>query len=67
MARTSAPVQFSEHFKVAPEVLQKIGVFDPSLNVDTTLFIAPLLLPHSAHPTFGKNAWARYEGISSAS
>ena len=61
MARISAPVQFSDHFQVEPEALKKLGVFDPSLNVDTTLFIDPLLLPHSSHAIFRKNAWERYE------
>jgi hypothetical protein len=62
MARISAPVQFSEHFGVAPEVLKKLGAFDPSLNVDTKLFIDPLLLPHSGQALFNDSAWKRYEG-----
>lgn len=37
------------------------GIFDPSLNVDTTLFIDPLLLPYSGVATFKDVAWPRYE------
>jgi hypothetical protein len=49
MARIRRPIQFSTHFNVLPSKLTSLGVFDPTLNVDTKLFIDPLLLTGSAH------------------
>lgn len=49
MARFSDPIFFSAHFKVSPDRLEGLDVLDPALNVDTHLFIDPLLLEKSAH------------------
>jgi hypothetical protein len=43
------PKRFSEHFRVPHERLSARGALDPFLNVDTRLFIDPLLLERSAH------------------
>src|SRR3989344_7244269 len=50
MSKVKNPLQFSTHFKIAPSKLRRVGVFDPTLNVDTKLFIDPLLLEGSKHP-----------------
>ena len=54
MAKIKDPVQFSRHFRVAEQQLSSLGVLDPTLNVDTKLFIDPLLLGKSSHPEFKK-------------
>lgn len=61
MARISAPIQFSAHFGIDPREMRTRGIFDPSVNVDTTLFIDPLLLPYSGVAAFRETAWPRYE------
>ena len=38
------PVTFSEEFHVSKEALEKAGVFDVILDVDTRVFIDPALL-----------------------
>lgn len=56
MAKFSTATLFSKHFKIKPVELANRNVFDPVLNVDTKLFIDPLLLEGSASSPFGKNA-----------
>jgi hypothetical protein len=48
MASFSNPLLFSTHFKVAAGELKNAGLIDPFLNVDTQLFIDPILLDKSA-------------------
>lgn len=43
----SNPKMFSEHFSISEEVLNEEGLIDPFLNVDTPLFIDPILLHKS--------------------
>lgn len=50
MARFSRPKLFSITFNVPSATLKALGAFDPTLNVDTPLFIDPALLSHSRHP-----------------
>lgn len=49
MAKIKNPLQFSRHFKVSEQALERLGVLDPTLNVDAKLFIDPLLLANSSH------------------
>ncbi|MBT2969591.1 MAG: hypothetical protein KME56_06180 [Candidatus Thiodiazotropha sp. (ex Ctena orbiculata)] len=44
------PVQFSSHYGIDKLALEEIGALDPILNVDTRLFIDPMLLESSRHP-----------------
>lgn len=55
-----SPRTFSEAFDIDANKLSKEGVFDPILNVDTKLFIDPLLLSESRHKEFCKDAVASY-------
>ncbi len=41
------PVLFSDYFNIEKEKLEKLGVFNPILNLDTKLFVEPLLLKSS--------------------
>ena len=50
MAKLAPPVLFSECFNVPEEKLAELGVFNPTLNVDSLLFPDPLLLDRSGHP-----------------
>lgn len=61
MARFSDPILFSEHFEVDPAELDRLDVLNPTLNVDTNLFIDPLLIEHSAHEEIREGARATYE------
>lgn len=59
MARFSNPTSFTACFGVAPDVLAAAGAMDPLLNVDTRLFIDPLLLGDSSAPDIRSNSPAR--------
>ena len=61
MARFSDVLLFSTHFEVSPARLEKLGVLDPALNVDTNLFIDPLLLARSAHDEMRTGATKTYD------
>ncbi|MBX5026790.1 hypothetical protein [Rhizobium lentis] len=54
-------VSFSEYFDIDPEWLKKKGVFDPTLDIDSPLFIDPFLLHYSSHPEFSDLAASEYE------
>ncbi|HEY3441619.1 MAG TPA: hypothetical protein VGK29_12730 [Paludibaculum sp.] len=60
MAKITTPVRFSDHFKIDEAVLNEAGVLDPTLNVDTKLFIDPLLLEQSAHSEIREGGAATY-------
>ena len=60
MARIKNPKIFSQHFDIAPSVMKKIGVFNPVLNVDTPLFMDPILLHKSLAPEL-KDAATAYK------
>ncbi len=48
MAKIKSPLRFSRYYGVAPSHMARLGVFDPTLQVDTKLFIDPVLIRHSA-------------------
>ena len=50
MGSSAKPILFSKRFGVSPSTLTRLGVFDPTLNIDTLLFPDPILLEGSAHP-----------------
>jgi len=50
MKKIKSPVRFSEHFDVSQTKLDEIGLLNPILNLDTKLFIDPMLLSESVHP-----------------
>jgi hypothetical protein len=61
VAKFTNPIRFSAHFGFDSVLLDTVGVLDPTLNVDTALFIDPLLLPGSNHPEISTDAQATYE------
>ena len=56
MAKIRCPILFSQQFKINPQLLEDEGIFDPFLNIDTKLFIDPLLLAESEHEIFRNQA-----------
>lgn len=48
MAKIINPVLFSDFFNIDLEKFESLGVFNPTLNVDTKLFVDPLLLENSS-------------------
>jgi hypothetical protein len=54
-------VRFSRYFGVDPARLAAEGVLDPTLNVDTALFIDPMLLEQSRHVEISDGARRTYE------
>jgi hypothetical protein len=61
VAKIANPLRFSEHFSVNPKLLEAAGVLNPTLNVDTRLFIDPMLLADSIHPEIHGDARSTYE------
>jgi hypothetical protein len=61
MAKFTNPVRLSTHFGFDTALLDMAGALDPTLNVDTALFIDPLLLSGSQHPEISTDAQATYE------
>src|SRR6266851_1057913 len=61
MAKVSHPTLFSDAYGLKPKALSDLGILDPILNMDTRLFIDPLLLEVSAHDEISVDARRRYE------
>jgi len=61
LSKITSAVRFSRHFGIDPARLAAAGVLDPTLNVDTALFIDPMLLEHSSHAEICEGARASYE------
>jgi hypothetical protein len=61
VAKIINPIRFSEHFKFDDTLLETAGVLNPTLNVDTRLFIDPLLLQNSQSPEISEGGRATYE------
>ncbi len=59
MKAFSDPTLFSKHFNIDPAELSKAGLIDPFLDVDTQLFIDPILLEKCAVPLISSDAHAR--------
>src|SRR5215470_4165269 len=61
MAKIRDPIRFSDHFGFDSSLLDAVGVLNPTLNVDTGLFIDPLLLEASQHSEIREGARTSYE------
>lgn len=60
MARIQDPLLFSKYFGIDEEELENAGLIDPFLNVDTQLFIDPVLLEKSSNPEINGNAYEKF-------
>lgn len=56
MAKISNPVLFSKSFGIDADELSDAGLIDPFIDVDTQLFIDPVLLEKSAHKVIATEA-----------
>jgi len=61
MAKVVRPRLFSTHFGIPAKALEDAGLVDPFLNVDTQLFIDPLLLDKSANATIRGDGYAAFK------
>jgi len=60
LAKIRNPSLFSHQFDIDPDLLENLGIFNPLLNVDTRLFIDPLLLGGSVHEEIKTGALNTY-------
>lgn len=60
MASISNPILFSTFFNIDADALADAGLIDPFINVDTPLFIDPVLLEKSRHAVIAKDAIATF-------
>jgi hypothetical protein len=60
MAVVKKPILFSSYFNIPPDILADAGLIDPFLNVDTQLFIDPVLLEKSANGIIRTEAAAAF-------
>jgi hypothetical protein len=60
MARVKNPKTLTGYFNIDRRTLNRLGVLDPTLAVDTRLFIDPLLFQYSRHSEISKNAIKQY-------
>ncbi|EJL6400364.1 hypothetical protein NMR73_003359, partial [Vibrio navarrensis] len=60
MAKITKPLLFSAHFHIDEIKLHDAGLIDPFLNVDTQLFIDPVLLKKSRFEEISKNGYTHF-------
>ncbi|MBE6228049.1 MAG: hypothetical protein E7115_09220 [Bacteroidales bacterium] len=61
MGKIREIVLFSDYFMIDRSVLKSKGIFDPAINLDTRLFIDPLLLKSSRHDIIRNDAYREYQ------
>ena len=60
MARARNPTTFAKQFGIPAARLRSLGAFNPTLAMDSKLFVDPLLLGASKHRRFSAEAAAAY-------
>lgn len=60
MAHIQNPILFSKYFGISPNIIAAAGLIDPFLNVDTPLFIDPVLLEKSGNTVISTSAVDRF-------
>lgn len=60
MARIQNPTLFSTYFNIASSTLDDAGLIDPFIDVDTQLFIDPVLLEKSSNATIATDGIATF-------
>jgi len=61
MAKATNPITLSQEFGIAEKDLSGLGVLNPTIAIDTLLFIDPMLLGASSHVEFNSDAREQYE------
>lgn len=60
MARVKSPLLFSKYFRISKDSIENYGLIDPFLNVDTQLFIDPVLLSKSSFTEISNDAYQHF-------
>jgi hypothetical protein len=60
MTKIQNPTLFSKYFNVSPALLSESGLVDPFVDVDTQLFIDPILLPKSTFKEISDSGYQRF-------
>ncbi|MFZ5500522.1 MAG: hypothetical protein ACOY58_01225, partial [Candidatus Micrarchaeota archaeon] len=60
MAKVRNPTTLSSYLGIAPRLLANLGVLDPTLAIDTRLFVDPLLFENSRHREIRGGAVSQY-------
>jgi hypothetical protein len=60
MAKVKNPTTFSRYFNIDRARLDELGVLVPTLEIDTNLFIDPMLLKESSHREMRRQAYNEY-------
>ncbi|MDH6312660.1 hypothetical protein M2137_001435 [Parabacteroides sp. PFB2-10] len=60
MGKIGKLILFSEYFGIDSKEMSEIGIFNPILNLDTRLFIDPILLKTSIHEIINTDAAQEY-------
>jgi hypothetical protein len=60
MAKIKNPLLFTEYYNIDVDTMKKLNILNPVLNVDTQLFIDPLLLKRSKSDIINKKAVKQY-------
>lgn len=63
MGKIKNPTLFSDYFNVDIKLMDKYGIFNPVLNVDTLLFIDPLLLKFSKNEIISQKAVRQHKAF----
>jgi len=63
MAKIINPISFSEHFKLNNNELENIRILNPILNIDTKLFIDPVLLSQSSFDEISNGGEQRFQNF----
>lgn len=61
MAKIKDPILFSKYFDIDKELLKNEGLIDPFLNVDTQLFIDPILLEKSNFKIINEDGFSAFQ------
>lgn len=61
MGKIVNPVSFSSYYNIQSGLIEQCGAYNPTLNVDSPLFIDPLLLNYSANKKFRARAVGEFE------
>ena len=61
MVKFSKPILFSKYFGISPNILESEGLIDSFLNVDTPLFIDPILIHKSSFAIINNDAYIAFK------
>lgn len=60
MARIKNPILFSDYFQINTNLLEKAGLINPFIDIDTPLFIDPVLLSNSLNQIIAQKGYKAF-------